>query len=59
MPIRLPDLRAGRKVDIEGLCSHFNGTQFVTKSTHTISDSGYTTKFDARREAGGFLRGMQ
>ena len=28
----------------------FSGTYFVTGTTHTIGDGGYTTKFDARRE---------
>ena len=57
--IGLPDLRAGRKVEIEGLGSRFNGTYFITESTHTIGDSGYTTKFSARREVGGLLGGLQ
>jgi phage protein D len=50
--IGLPDLRAGRRVKIVGLGARFSGTYFVTKTTHTISDSGYITKFTARREQG-------
>jgi phage protein D len=57
--IGLPDLRAGKKVEIEGLGSRFNGTYFITESTHTISDSGYTTKFSARREQTGALGGIE
>ena len=57
--VGLPDLRAGKKVEIEGLGSRFNGSYFITESTHTISDSGYITKFNARREQTGLLRGLQ
>ncbi len=57
--IGLPDLRAGSKVEIEGLGARFSGTYFVTDSTHTINDSGYITKFNARREQSGSLEGLQ
>jgi phage protein D len=50
--IGLPDLRAGQHVRIVGFGARFSGTYFVTKTTHTISDSGYTTKFTAHRERG-------
>lgn len=56
--VGLPDLRAGRKVIIEGLGSRFSGTYFITGSTHSINDSGYITKFDARREQIGLLEGI-
>ncbi|MGH7844134.1 MAG: phage late control D family protein, partial [Candidatus Binatia bacterium] len=48
--IGLPDLRAGQRVKIAGLGARFRGEYFVTDTTHTINDSGYTTKFSARRE---------
>ncbi|HEY4943559.1 MAG TPA: hypothetical protein VII56_19180 [Rhizomicrobium sp.] len=48
--IGLPFLRAGRRVMIKGVGSRFSGTYFVTETTHTIDDSGYSTKFTARRE---------
>jgi phage protein D len=48
--IGLPDLRAGMQVKIEGVGSRFSGTYFITESTHTINESGYLTKFTARRE---------
>jgi phage protein D len=57
--IGLPDLRAGRKIVIEGLGSRFSGTYFVTDTTHTINDSGYITKFNARREQTGLLAGVE
>ncbi|MBV8281693.1 MAG: hypothetical protein JO347_06455, partial [Candidatus Eremiobacteraeota bacterium] len=55
--IGLPDLRAGVKVQIKGLGTRFSqplgGAPFsylVTSTTHTLSDSGYTTDFAARME---------
>ena len=50
--VGLPDLRAGQRVRIVGVGARFSGTYFVIKSTHTINDSGYITKFTARREQG-------
>jgi phage protein D len=47
--VGLPDLRAGRKVEIAGLGERFNGVYYVTQTTHTIGDSGYTTEFSAQR----------
>ncbi|MBV9270720.1 MAG: hypothetical protein JO165_06475, partial [Candidatus Eremiobacteraeota bacterium] len=46
----LPDIRAGRKVEITDVGSRFSGPYLVTGSTHTIDDSGYRTSFTARRE---------
>jgi phage protein D len=48
--IGLPDLRAGQRVRITGLGARFSGEYFITDTTHTINDSGYVTKFNARRE---------
>ena len=48
--VGLPDLRAGRVVTIDGVGARLYGTYFVTKTTHTIDDSGYITTFDCRRE---------
>jgi phage protein D len=48
--VGLPDLRAGNVVQIEGLGERFSGRYFVTATTHTIDDSGYTTQFECRRE---------
>jgi len=48
--VGLPDLRAGQRVQIKGLGARFSGTYFITDTTHTINDSGYITKFNARRE---------
>ena len=57
--VGLPDLRAGRKVQIAGLGARFSGTYFITDTTHTINDSGYVTKFNARREQEGVLSGLE
>lgn len=48
----LPDLRAGRKLQISNLGDRFSGMYFVTETTHTIGDAGYQTTFKARREEG-------
>lgn len=48
--VGLPDLRAGSMVKIGGAGKRFSGRYFVTATTHTIGDSGYTTQFECRRE---------
>lgn len=48
--VGLPDLRAGQRVNISQLGARFNGTYFVTETTHTLNDRGYTVRFSARRE---------
>ena len=34
-----------------GVGSRFSGVYFITDTTHTIDDRGYTTRFNARRES--------
>lgn len=48
--VGLPDLRAGSVVYLTGLGKRFSGRYFVTATTHTIGDGGYTTQFECRRE---------
>lgn len=48
--VGLPDLRAGSVVEIDGIGKRFSGRYFVTSTTHAISDSGYTTQFECRKE---------
>jgi hypothetical protein len=48
--VGLPRLRAGSLVEIAGLGSRLSGRYFVNSTTHTLNDSGYLTKFEARRE---------
>lgn len=47
--VGLPDLRAGSLIQVTGVGQRFSGSYFVKATTHTIGDSGYTTKFDCRR----------
>lgn len=51
--IGLPNLRAGQFIRISKLGARLSGNYFITATTHTINDSGYTTSFDARREENG------
>lgn len=48
--VGLPDLRSGRRVQVTNLGPRFDGEYYVTKTTHTVGDSGYRTDFEARRE---------
>ena len=45
-----PGLRSGRRVVIAGIGPRFGGTYLLTKTTHTLDDTGYKTVFEARRE---------
>lgn len=49
--VGLPELRTGRKVQIDGLGERFSGEYFITATTHTLGDGGYKTSFESRREA--------
>lgn len=57
--VGLATLCAGCKVEIEGLGARFSGTYYITSTTHTLGDSGYVTRFEARREVTGSLEGLQ
>ena len=48
--VGLPHLRAGTVVELDGDGKRFSGRYFVTATTHTIGESGYTTTFESRRE---------
>lgn len=48
--VGVPDLRAGGIIMIQGVGKRFSGRYFVTATTHTIGDGGYTTQFECRRE---------
>lgn len=50
--VGLPDLRAGQIVVIKQLGARLSGKYFVTKTQHTVDDSGYLTTFSCRRESG-------
>ena len=48
--IGMPDLRAGRRIEIVGLGGRFSGQYVLTKTDHTLGESGYLTRFECRRE---------
>jgi phage protein D len=48
--IGLPNLRAGSKIYLANIGGRLSGVYFVTETTHTFNQSGYITKFSARRE---------
>ena len=45
----LPDLVCGKYVKLNGLGDRFSGFYYITATTHTINDKGYTTGFDVRK----------
>jgi phage protein D len=47
--VGLPDLRAGRSVQILGTGRHFDGIYTLTSTSHVLNDQGYRTSFTARR----------
>jgi len=48
--IGLPELRAGTKIFIGELGARLSGQYLVTKTEHSLTDAGYVTHFEARRE---------
>jgi phage protein D len=48
--VGLPDLRAGRSVDIGGIGYRLNGRYFLTETSHVFNEQGYRTTFKGRRE---------
>ncbi|CAG1003580.1 hypothetical protein MYXO_03218 [Myxococcaceae bacterium] len=49
--IGLPDLRAGRVIELQGLGPRFSGLYYLTQTTHNIGGGGYLTAFSAKRNA--------
>jgi phage protein D len=47
--IGLPGLRPGHNVEIHGVGPDFSRTYYVEHVTHTLSDRGFFTEFEARR----------
>ncbi len=48
--VGLPLLKAGTRMRISEVGARLNGDYFITKTQHIFNDSGYITKFEARRE---------
>jgi phage protein D len=51
--IGLPDLRAGRVIELDGLGKRFNGEYYITQATHSLGGGGYQTTFKVRRNSSG------
>jgi phage protein D/phage baseplate assembly protein gpV len=56
--IGLPDLAAGRYLQIAGVGRRFSGTYRARKVTHRIDDSGFTTSFSITQRSHSSLLGM-
>ena len=50
--VGIPDLRAGRMIEIRGVGRRFSGMYRLRKVTHTIDDSGYRTTFEVSQRSG-------
>lgn len=48
--VGLPDLVTGTALEVGGVTDRYSGRYFVTSSTHTIGEGGYTTQFNCRKE---------
>lgn len=48
--VGFPGLRAGGRLQIDGVGPRFSGNYIITDVTHALSASGYTTDFSARLE---------
>ena len=47
--VGLPGLRAGVNIELVGLGKRFDGTYYVTETTHRIDGGGYATSFSVRK----------
>lgn len=52
---RRPDIRAGKRVHLDGLGKRFSGDYLVTAATHVYSAAGLTTHFSVRGSRTGLL----
>jgi phage protein D/phage baseplate assembly protein gpV len=48
--IGIPELRAGKTIQIRGVGKRFGGTYTLTKVTHSINASGYQTSFEISQQ---------
>lgn len=56
--IGLPDLRAGRYIEIRGVGTRFGGTFRLRKVTHRIDGNGFTTEFAITQRSHSSLLGL-
>lgn len=54
----IPELRAGRAVEVRGIGKRFTGTYRLTRVTHTLDTGGYRTEFESNQRAGSVLLGL-
>lgn len=53
--IGVPELRAGRMIEIRGVGRRFSGIYRLRKVTHTIGEGGYQTSFEVTQRSGAAL----
>ena len=46
-----PLIRAGKKIDIDGIAKAFGGEYYVVSAKHAIGPTGYRTRFEATRNS--------
>ena len=47
--VGMPELRAGRVIEILGLGARFSGLYRLSQTTHSLGASGYTVSFQAKK----------
>ncbi|MCB0165984.1 MAG: hypothetical protein KDI79_17250 [Anaerolineae bacterium] len=50
--IGIPELRAGKMVEIQGVGKRFSGSYRLRRVTHTIDEGGYQTSFEITQRSG-------
>ena len=56
--VGIPDLMAGRYVEVRGVGRRFSGTYRLRKVTHTIDENGYRLSFEVTQRSGANLLGL-
>ncbi|UVI27384.1 phage late control D family protein [Paenibacillus spongiae] len=49
--IGIPEIKPGKRIQLDGLGKRFSKAYYIVKSTHTIGSSGYTTIFHIKENA--------
>ena len=47
--IGIPDILAGKNIELKGLGSQFSNTYYIEQTNHSINNSGYKTTFNVKR----------
>ena len=56
--IGIPELRAGKLVEIQGVGKRFSGSYRLRRVTHTIDEGGYQTSFEITQRGGSTITGL-